>query len=268
MVVTDLDGTLLDDSYPVAQAAASIERLCASVPGVQVVLASSKTFAEMQVIARHSESVALVIFENGAGIAWREGTLLRDGDEHIGDFHVQRLCLDYGQVRRVLLHYRRLGYAFTGFGDMDEAQICARTGLQPDAARRAADRLMTEPLVWHGDQNLLPRFVDALKQHGLTLQLGGRFHHASSGANKAIAFKYLLDALAYEKGLCPSVLACGDAPNDLELVDLADQAVLFPQRHGEYLLPPSNKISHAPRSGPAAWMEAVFPIVTAQEECA
>ena len=66
LVFTDLDGTLLDDAYRFAGAEAALARLAkAQIP---LVLATSKTRAELTTLSAQLPGVPGLIFENGAGI--------------------------------------------------------------------------------------------------------------------------------------------------------------------------------------------------------
>ena len=257
LVVSDLDGTLLDDRYQLEEAASALTQLLDSFEQVQIALASSKTLVEMLRLGKLTDHRVFLIFENGAGVAWPEDALARRGSAHIDGYQYTRLCLGYRKICEILRAHRDMGYPFLGFADMDEVEIAERTGLSEEAAHWAKQREMTEPIVWHGDDAMLRQFEKSLVEHGLTVQLGGRFHHVSSGARKAAALDYLIAQIRYEQGTKPIVLACGDAPNDLELIDKADCAVVFPQRGGGYIRPADASIQHAAIAGPECWLQNV-----------
>ena len=268
LIVTDLDGTLLDDNYAVDEAARALDKVSETHTSVHVVLASSKTLAEMQSLADAVTQPLFLIFENGAGVAWRDGTLIRSGQTEIAGYQVVKFCTGYREVCDILALHRGLGYPFQGFSQMTDAEVAQRTGLPIGAAAQARARLLSEPIVWHGDDVLLNQFTRSLAEHGLTLQSGGRFYHVSSGANKATALSYLTGQLRYELGIQPTVLACGDAPNDLELLDKADHALVFPQRSGDYIRQSQDHVWHAPQAGPKHWLNGVQQILVSQGECA
>ena len=237
-------------------------------PSKSVALASSKTLAEMLVLGDAVQHPVFLIFENGAGIAWRDGTLVRGGQHQINGYQVVKFCTGYRQVCEVLELHRGMGYPFLGFRDMDAAEVSARTGLDHSGAELAKERLSTEPIVWHGDDALFARFKNSLAEYGLTVQSGGRFHHVSSGAAKSAALSYLVGQLRYELGIRPTILACGDAPNDLELIDNADHALIFPQRSGGYISNNARQVLHASKAGPRDWLHGVQDILTNHRECA
>ena len=85
LVITDLDATLLDASYDFAAAQPALDALRDG--GHQVALASSKTLAEMEMVAARLSLSAPIVAENGGVLAWPRD----DGGwrvEKIGRAHV------------------------------------------------------------------------------------------------------------------------------------------------------------------------------------
>ena len=66
LVFTDLDGTLLDDAYGFAGAEPALAQLAEQ--HIPLILATSKTRAELTGLAAQLPGVPGLIFENGAGI--------------------------------------------------------------------------------------------------------------------------------------------------------------------------------------------------------
>ena len=255
LIVTDLDGTLLDDTYPVVEAARALRQVL-SIPGNRIVLASSKTLPEMLVLADLVDDPLILIFENGAGIAWPNGTLRTPADHTINHLQVLSNALPYENVLQKLEVLRHEGFRFRGFNDMSTEDVSAETKLGPLFAALARQRLYSEPLQWLDTEASLAAFTARLQDLGLTIQLGGRFHHVNSGATKGQALERLLGILDLQ-GPCPRVLACGDAPNDLDMMAHADEVLLFPKRGGGYLKPACDQVHHAPTAGPEAWLAGV-----------
>ena len=129
--------------------------------------------------------------------------------------------------------------------------------MSPDAAERARRRVASEPIVWQGSDAALAEFRTDLAARKLELVLGGRFHHVGSHVNKGRALARLWRLLRFQFGIHPTTVACGDAPNDLPMMERADHAIVFPARGGGYLSPANPNTSHAPVAGPSAWLEAV-----------
>ena len=257
LIATDLDGTLLDDSYPHAAAAAAIDEIQADGAGPCVALASSKTLAEMTELAQLVRTGVFIIFENGSGVAWPRSMLDKAGDLRHGKYEVVSFAGDYASICRTLSRLRDDGFAFRGFADMDAAEVAQATGLSEQQAALARQRLASEPIAWLGSEPELERFKRALGRAGLSVVRGGRFLHVSRGGSKAMAVEYLCQQLTRVYGSAPRVLACGDAPNDLEMIDAADMGLVFPGRSGGYLKPLSQCIAHATKPGPESWLAAV-----------
>ena len=262
LVTTDLDGTLLDDTYPEAAALDALRTLYAADPSAEriwVALASSKTFAEMlhmvHPLGRNGRRPFL-IFENGGGLAWPAEWSSYLGRCSLHGYEVANFGASYAEVCEVLATLAAEGYRFRGFSQMSAQQVSELTGLSQEQALRAQRRLTSEPLEWLGTQTELERFTDRLGAWGLTVVRGGRFYHVTSGSDKQHAVAHLLKQFATEFSAKPQVLACGDAPNDLEMIRSADRAVIFP-RSGSYLCAANDKYSHAAQPGPDAWLQSV-----------
>lgn len=244
LVFSDLDGTLLDHaSYSWAAATDALTHLRGL--GAGVVLATSKTAAE---VAPLREAIGFAdwpaIVENGGGLLWPE-----DPPDQTGPVY-QRL--------RARLHSLPAG--FVGFGDMSVSEICDRTGLPEEEAKRAKSRRFSEPGIWTGPDGTLDAFVAAAKAAGLAVQRGGRFLSLSFGGTKADRMD---DVIARYAPRC--TIALGDAPNDIQMLDRADYGVIvanpaaapLPRLPGEA----SGRIRRTARPGPMGWSDATFDIL-------
>ncbi|MGE0624429.1 MAG: HAD-IIB family hydrolase [Pseudomonadales bacterium] len=258
LIVTDLDGTLLDDGYPVVDAASAIDNLAASHEDAIIALASSKTPAEMIDLVSHCCADPVLIFENGSGLAWRESVLCRPGSERFADYELECFGLRYADLVAYLRAIRfDHGFPFRGFSDMTPDEVASLTGLGSNAAERARRRLASEPLLWEGNEAELGTFRAELAEAKLDLVAGGRFLHVGSHINKGRALARLWRLLRFQFGIHAVTVACGDAPNDLPMMERADHAIVFPARDGGYLAPDNPNTYRAPVAGPAAWLEAV-----------
>jgi len=225
LIVSDLDGTLLDDTYDLAAAAAAVDAQVAR--GRHVALASSKTCDEMLDVARLCRTRPVLIFENGAGIAWPQP---RAGACEV-PYRMEIAGEGYPALRRRLRQLRRRrDYRFVGFGDLSAREVADATGLSPDAARLARHRQASEPLLWQDSEERLHAFRAALEAVGYRLVQGGRFHHVMPATDKARGLTRVAASLGPVR-----VVACGDADNDLGMLRAADLAVVFPRRRGGYL---------------------------------
>ncbi|MEM9620616.1 MAG: HAD-IIB family hydrolase [Pseudomonadota bacterium] len=258
LIATDLDGTLLDDDYPDATAAAVIDKLSAKYADACIALVSSKTPLEMIELVSHCQSSPLLIFENGSGLAWREPALCGSGTSRAKGFEIDCTGQSYADIVTLLHELRQSeGYAFRGFADMSVDEVAAHTGLSFTAAARSKQRLSTEPIHWQGSETELLSLQSTLAEHGLHIVRGGRFHHVGSNVDKGRALTSLWRRLRFQYGTRPRIVACGDAPNDLPMMERADHAIVFPLREGGYMQPRNPNTTHASQPGPGPWLAAV-----------
>ncbi len=257
LIATDLDGTLLDDSYPYLDAARVVDEIQQNHPST-VALASSKTLTEMLELAQCAGHRPFLIFENGGGVSWPQGVLRQPGERRVNGYEVTLLGGDIADVLSALIQARaQHGFQFERFSELSDQRIADITHLPLDNVAPARQRLTSEPVLWQDTPERQQTFVEAMAAANLTVTQGGRFLHVGRGANKARAVKYLRRKICYERGERPRVLACGDAPNDLEMINSADLALLFPGRDGRYLHATDNKHAHAPKAGPSHWLQGV-----------
>lgn len=262
LIVTDLDGTLLDDDYLYAQAAEALDSIADTYPDARMALVSSKTPAEMIELAGRCRSDPILIFENGTGMAWREPVLCRPGAARQEGFEIECFGKPYAEVVATLRSLRvQHDFQFRGFSDMTPREVVSLTGLSHSGAEKARQRLGSEPLQFTGSDQALTAFQAALQAQGLALVRGGRFHHVGSNLNKGRAVAKLWRLLRFQFGIHARTVACGDAPNDLEMMERADHAIVFPARGGGYLEPENPNTQRAPVAGPSAWLDAVSEVL-------
>lgn len=247
VIFSDLDGTLLDHhGYTFAPAAAVLQTLARL--DVPVVLASSKTAAEMRRIAADMPGVARwpFICENGAGVIW---------PDQVADAGRQDWC----RLREAMDGLPAdLRTCLTGFGDLGVEGIAKATGLSFDAAELAGQRRFSEPCLWTGDDAALARLRAALEAQGIKAQQGGRFLTLGFGRTKADRMDEMRRALGAEL-----TIALGDAPNDRDMIAAADIGVVIPNPDGASPtgFAPAADIRTAPYAGPEGWAAAVTAIL-------
>jgi len=255
MIVTDLDGTLLDSkTYSFAEARPALERIRKN--NIPLVLCSSKTRAELEVWRDRLENRHPFVVENGGGIFIPEGYFPFPVEgETRGGYLAISLGMPYARIREQFIRFRdKLQISVTGFGDMTPADVAALTGLSLDEAVLAKQRDYGEPFVFPGAPD--ERMLQAIEASGLRWTQGRLFHlMGNHHKGKAVA---LLRSL-FERARGPVIVAgLGDSLNDLPFLLAVDHPVLVRREDG----------THDPRIdipglyltqqiGPAGWNEAV-----------
>ena len=247
IVFTDLDGTLLDhETYSAQAARPALDHLKAR--GIPVIPATSKTAAELDPLMKELGLTGPAIVENGAGLV-----MPGQSGESYDTYAAIRTALDALPSR--------LRTPFSGFGDLTDAGVAAMTGLDLDAARRARTRQFSEPGIFAGPPDAQAEFLDTLGASGIHGVAGGRFLTLSFGATKA---DRMAEVIA-QVGATTPVVALGDAPNDIALLQAADIGIVvanpahppLPAMEGER----DGRIRRTILPGPAGWNAAILHIV-------
>lgn len=229
IIFTDLDGTLLDHtSYSWRDAAPALE-LCKRLE-VPVILVSSKTRAEMEVLRNALGLTYPFISENGGGLffPFTEGENAPSGTTLVENMWRFSLGTPYAHLVASFKAIRReLGWKLRGFSDMTPQDIARVTGLDPENSRRAAAREYDEPFLIEEEAGLdMGPLYDAADRRGLQVSVGGRFYHLHGNNDKGEAVKMLKD---WYQEIHPSVFtaAFGDSPNDFSMLKQVDFPVLI-----------------------------------------
>ena len=260
LIITDLDGTLLDPaSYAFDEALPAIRHTQAH--NIPLILCSSKTRAEIEVYRAQLGCTHPFISENGGGIFVPYGYFAAPVDgEEADDYQVIVLGTPYAEVRQNFLELReRLGIAVRGFGDMSVDEVAILTGLSPEAAKLAMQREFDEPFIF--DEAPDERFLQEIEAAGLRWTQGELFH-IMGRHHKGRAIERL-KALYQRQFGAVHCIGLGDSLNDLPMLTAVDQPVLVRHEDGSYdrrIELPYLLKTHLP--GPAGWNEAVLQLLS------
>lgn len=260
---TDLDATLLDQDYQWKAARPAMEAWAAA--GGRLVLASSKTLAEMAPLQQDLLSQRPEVMVAGSPLIAENGSVVAEVD---GEGQVSRVHLT-GRSREEILDAahalrRTGGHRFEGFADVGPEGVASWTGLSVEAAARACDRQGTEPIRYLGDDAAASRMAAELAEQGIRMVRGGQFHHLMGFVDKADGVRRALALLgAGGRGEVWTV-ALGDSPNDIAMLEAADVAVVIPHPGRRDPLPVrGRRVLRSDSSGPEGWRRSMLALLAA-----
>jgi mannosyl-3-phosphoglycerate phosphatase len=259
VVITDLDGTLLDQrTYSYDASLSAIGKLRARK--IPLVLCSSKTAAEIIPLQRELELREPFICESGGAIYLPRNYFPFDVTGVTPQRNME--VIEFGKrifYLRQALHNaaRDYGVVVKSFGTMTFQEIMFRTGLTLAQAIQARQREYDEPFcIESGDA---ARLFAALEAMGFTVTQGGRFYHITGDHDKGHAVKELLAIYRRQYPVLVAV-GMGNSANDLPLLRETDIAVAIRNPDGQWDPQVIEKLPEAQRSeaiGPQGWREAM-----------
>jgi mannosyl-3-phosphoglycerate phosphatase len=262
LVFTDLDGTLLDaQTYEWREAADTLNELRRRK--VPLILCTSKTVAEVEVIRRRLGIQDPFIAENGGMLVLPWSFLGRPaGPGSIHHPYMVRLGWGYPEVVAVLKRLARAAKVrVRGFNEMTDKEVADATGLGLPEARQAKQRQASEPFRFvDATPAQIRAFRQAAKADGLQVAQGGRFWYLSAGSDKGRAAELLLFLYELFKGTPVQAIAVGDTSIDLPMLRRVELPLLMQRAGGEFdaevvrALPTVVRVNG---SGPSVWARAV-----------
>jgi mannosyl-3-phosphoglycerate phosphatase len=255
LIATDLDGSLLDtESYSFEEARPALRILAERV--IPLVLASSKTAAEMVPLARSLSLDTALIVENG-------GAVLVPCKEPQAGFSKLVLGASHETILQALSEIgEESGAKLRALSSLDPAEVARLTGLSASAAELALTREYDEPFLLE-DETTAAVLERAAERRGLRLTRGGRFWHLTGKTDKGKALRALLRHYAAE-GRRFQTIGLGDAGNDLSLLQAVDRPIVIPREPGR--LDPALRealaaAELAPAPGPVGWNAAILAVL-------
>ena len=238
LIVTDLDGTLLDHhDYDFSAVLPVIARLQES--SIPIVANTSKTLQEWLSMRDSFSNQDAHVVENGSAV------FLPDGRHEV--FGTPR-----EDILKILAELRP-HYHFRGFEELGRSGVIEHTGLSPKQAEQASARQFSEPLLWEDSPAKETQFCKEITARGLQTLKGGRFLHVQGRTDKARAFQTLRDFYQPDR-----IIALGDSPNDLAMIEQADIGVLISSPTNPSLEAPNAKrLIRTESQGPQGWAETM-----------
>ncbi len=255
LVFSDVDGTLIDhDTYEYQAAREGLALLKRSA--VPLILVSSKTLSEMEILYRELNLEGPFIFENGGGIVWPEA---RKNPEYIG-----MAAAELREMRKNLETV--LGEPVVFITDMDIEEIMKYTGLTRERALLSGQRLTSLPFLIPSGRIItredMKKVNGDLIRMGLSMTKGGRFYHfLSARSDKGSAIRRVID---YYKGRSDAdivTIGIGDNENDIAMFNVVDIPVAVRRKDGSIIETAMGHIRKMKGTGPAGFSEAIRTII-------
>ena len=224
-------------------------------------LASSKTFAEMEDLQRQADLPPQpFIFENGGGIGWPldkwPGEAAGAPLLVQGAYGAIAAAGDLSKLGAILAELASAaGFRFRRFDELPLDTISTLTGLDHRLAALARQRLTSLPLLWEDGSEQLAGLQQALAGQGLGAVSGGQFVHVGPPCDKATALSQVRQWLGGQAAM-GGMLACGDSDNDRGLLEAAEIALVFSSGKRPPL-PLGRPCTVVPAGGPGPWLTAV-----------
>ena len=219
-IVTDLDGTLMDEKYDITPAKKTLKIL--SDMNIPVIPCTSKTASEVRYFRNENGLSDPFIVENGAAIyGFFE-------DNH-SEWNII-LGKSYNELKVVLHNIsKKVDFSLTPLNDLSKKEIFELTGLSDKGITRALDRQWSVPFLNPPDDifQKLKYFCDFYNVHVFK---GNRMSHLlSNESHKGLAVNKLKE---YLQNKDVKIIALGDSQNDLPLLEYADISIVIPGKNG------------------------------------
>ena len=219
-IVTDLDGTLMDEDYDISPAKKTLKLLAEL--NIPVIPCTSKTASEVRYFRNENGLSDPFIVENGAAVY---GNYLKKSSEW-------ELILgkSYKELRYILKNIsKEVRYDLIPLNDLTKIQIFQLTGLSEQGINRALDRQWSVPFLNPPD-DIFEKVKLICDSYNVHVFKGNRMSHLlSSESHKGKAVNKLK---VYLQNIDVKIIALGDSQNDLPLLEYADIAIVIPGKNG------------------------------------
>ena len=257
VLITDLDGTLLGKhDFDFELIKSEISNLLNS--GYLLVLASSKTKAEIESFCDDLGHSVPFIYENGAGV---ENFSLFSGCEARPNTHQNSKAIRTDELltiweRNISLDLKSRCH-FVKDMNGGAQQVCL--GLRSTALERAMKRSFSLPFTFSGTDSDVRKLKYLTAKAGLSVQQGGRVYNLSGCHDKADYLPEIRKWATKEKD-APVLIVLGDSMNDIKMLRQADVSCVIPDDNGNYLSLGTGNYPTivATRAAPLGWLDAVM----------
>ena len=220
LVISDIDGTLMDHSYDLKPALGTISKLHSYQ--IPLILCTSKTASEVRKIRDDIDLKDPFIVENGGAIYGNKKDSSEEWELILGrSFSYLRVILDKLSDE--------IGFPLRALNDLSFNEVETLTGLKSPDIELALDRHWSVPFL-NPPAEFSLKLRQKLDKYQINIYQGNRMSHLlSRGSHKGKAVIALKKYLGCEDSY---VIALGDSQNDVPLLEVADKAVLIPGPDG------------------------------------
>ena len=266
VVFTDLDGTLLDhESYSFTPAAEALALL--ATEGIPLVLCSSKTRAEIEMLQQDLEVAHPFLSENGGALFLPRKYFpfpISDG-RSIAGYDALEFGLPYYRLVETLHRVaNESDIPVVGFSDMTIEEVAKECKLSLMVARLAKLREYDEPFrILDSGLPARSRLFKALHRAGLRCTRGGRYNHLTGVTDKGLGVRTLKSLYERAWGKVVAV-GLGDSLNDLSLLQEAEIPIVVQNPASDAAARllrkvPTARLTDVP--GPQGWNDAILEVV-------
>ena len=256
IIITDLDGSLLNHSnFSFSEIRSELLFLLDSQ--TQIIPASSKTKAEMEMFCAELGRDLPFIYENGAGFQNINQITLEKSSK---PFTLSPAAINTEKIWEIWCENvsDELKNQCLFSHDMNFKQQIDAFGLTGQNLENALAREFSFNFKFFGNQIQLHHLKKILNSKNLNAQHGGRLMTLSGKHDKADYCNFIRTRQKIH-GFEPFLVGVGDSENDAEMLENCDLACIIPRPHKPLLsisLPPERTIV-AGSVAPLGWLEAI-----------
>ena len=252
-IVTDLDGTLMDENYDITPAKKTLKMLAEL--NIPVIPCTSKTASEVRYFRNENKLFDPFIVENGAAVYGFNENKSSEWQLILGK--------SYEELRTILFNISEIvNFHLKPLNDLNQNQIFELTGLSNQGIIRALDRQWSVPFLNPPDE-IFEKVKDVCSSFNVHVFKGNRMSHLlSSNSHKGEAVNKLKEYLLNRD---VKIIALGDSQNDLPLLEYGDISIVIPGKDGpnKYLQSGIDKGRYKLANAPHAqgWSNSVEDII-------